>query len=44
MVQKRVVEHLQDTGPVVEARKEGFRRAVESWQKALDIVKNQENL
>ena len=26
------------------ARQEGFRKAVESWQKALDIIKAQENL
>lgn len=29
---------------VLKARQEGFRKAVESWQKALDIIKAQENL
>lgn len=31
-------------GDPTKLRQEGFRRAVESWQKALDIIKAQENL
>lgn len=40
--QKQVVRKMQ--GQLTEGRQEGFRRAVQAWQKALDEVKKQEGL
>lgn len=39
MYQKRSMQQAQQLG-----RDEGFKKAVQSWQKALDVVKKEENL
>lgn len=42
--QKRVVATMQAPRDITQARQEGFKIAVDAWQKALDIVKSQERL
>lgn len=44
IAQKLVVATMQTPRDITQARQEGFKKAVDSWQKALDIIKKQEGL
>lgn len=43
VAQERIIKSGEGS-TILKARREGFHKAVESWQKALDIIKAQENL